>query len=226
MEAYSNICGNYRVGDEIILIGYSRGAYTIRCLINLIAEVGFLTPQGLRNIHEVFDRWWKNENPIEIREAYQPWGFIEPQSPYPIKACGLWDTVSSVSYRGPDSLAPDVTSIFGVEYAFHALSLHETRSKFRPEITGDQGVPRACPRQLEQCWFNGYHGDIGGGRQDDALAHLALAWMMAKMQEYVEFHLHLFWHDEFFGSSWTIHPGLLLSPHPYSWPVLMILRRR
>lgn len=237
MEAYTDICGNYCDGDEIVLIGYSRGAYTIRCLINLIAEVGFLTPQGLRDIHIVFNRWWNNEDsPEEIRRKHD---FIKPQLPYPIKACGLWDTVSSVgvsglarqadvpgtSYSGPNSLAPDRTSISGVEFVFHALSLHETRVPFRPEMISDPGGQSSRPRQLEQCWFSGYHGDIGGGRQDDALAHLALAWMMAKLREFVDFSRHLFWHDEYFGSSWGTYPSSLLSPELHFSLVLTVLCR-
>lgn len=219
MEAYSNICGNYEVGDEIILIGYSRGAYTVRCLIALIVEVGILTAAGLRDVHIVFKKWWNNGTHKEIRQQHQ---FVDPQPPHPIKACGLWDTVNSIGlsgifsqigipgwrYTGPDSLAPVNTNISGVEFAFHALSLHESRSVFRPSMMSIEQGKQHGTCKLEQCWFSGYHGDIGGGRRDDALAHLALAWMMAKLGEFVDFDDDLFWNNEIPTSSWSLCPGL------------------
>lgn len=131
----------------------------------------------------------------------------------PIKACGLWDTVGSVGfagisgfgYKGPRSMAPDNTIIKGVDFVFHALSLHERRFSFRPVMMSTLQYEGQPGQTLEQCWFSGYHGDIGGGRKDEALAHLALAWMMAKLERFVEFDYDLFWRKEAATSGWSVY---------------------
>ena len=52
-ETYSFLANNYHPGDEIFLLGFSRGAFTARCIGGLIAEVGLLTKKGLNTLPEV-----------------------------------------------------------------------------------------------------------------------------------------------------------------------------
>lgn len=54
-EVYNFICANYVDGDDIILIGFSRGAFTARSVADMIATVGLLTPQGLERFYAVFE---------------------------------------------------------------------------------------------------------------------------------------------------------------------------
>ncbi|GJD04725.1 peptidoglycan binding domain-containing protein [Colletotrichum higginsianum] len=54
-EVYNFICTNYVDGDDIILIGFSRGAFTARSVADMIATVGLLTPQGLEWFYGVFE---------------------------------------------------------------------------------------------------------------------------------------------------------------------------
>jgi hypothetical protein len=53
-EAYSFLCNNYASGDEIFLIGFSRGAFTARSVAGLISVVGLLTKKGLPFLPEIF----------------------------------------------------------------------------------------------------------------------------------------------------------------------------
>jgi uncharacterized protein (DUF2235 family) len=46
-EAYSYLAINWREGDEIFLLGFSRGAFTARSVGGLIGELGLLTRAGL-----------------------------------------------------------------------------------------------------------------------------------------------------------------------------------
>lgn len=46
-EAYSFLAANYCSGDEIILIGFSRGAFTARSVAGLIKDIGLLTREGM-----------------------------------------------------------------------------------------------------------------------------------------------------------------------------------
>ncbi|CEQ41929.1 SPOSA6832_03714 [Sporobolomyces salmonicolor] len=44
-ELYNFICLNWETGDELLLLGFSRGAYTIRLLASLISIIGVLHPR-------------------------------------------------------------------------------------------------------------------------------------------------------------------------------------
>jgi hypothetical protein len=54
-EVYNLICTNYVDGDEIILIGFSRGAFTARSVADMVASLGLLTPDGLDVFYAVFE---------------------------------------------------------------------------------------------------------------------------------------------------------------------------
>ncbi|KAK4167768.1 hypothetical protein QBC43DRAFT_362596 [Cladorrhinum sp. PSN259] len=54
-EVYNFLCTNYVDGDSIILIGFSRGAFTARSVADMIASLGLLTPEGLDNFYAIFN---------------------------------------------------------------------------------------------------------------------------------------------------------------------------
>ena len=58
---------NYEEGDEIFLIGFSRGAFTARSIGGLIAEVGLLTAKGLSSFYPIFKDWQHQMDP-----SYEP----------------------------------------------------------------------------------------------------------------------------------------------------------
>src|SRR2546429_519374 len=49
-EAYHFIASNYdqQAGDEIFLVGFSRGSFTARSIAAFINDVGLITPLGMR----------------------------------------------------------------------------------------------------------------------------------------------------------------------------------
>lgn len=53
-EAYNFICANYVDGDDIILIGFSRGAFTARSIADLIGSIGLLNVDGMANFFSIF----------------------------------------------------------------------------------------------------------------------------------------------------------------------------
>lgn len=53
-ESYSFICGNHVSGDEIILIGFSRGAFTARSIAGMIGDLGLLTREGMQYFYPIF----------------------------------------------------------------------------------------------------------------------------------------------------------------------------
>ena len=53
-DAYSFICQNYCEGDEVFLFGFSRGAYTARCIGGLIGFAGLI---GKRDLDRFLELW-------------------------------------------------------------------------------------------------------------------------------------------------------------------------
>lgn len=52
-EVYNFLCANYAEGDDIILTGFSRGAFTARSVADMIGSLGLLTPEGLDNFYAI-----------------------------------------------------------------------------------------------------------------------------------------------------------------------------
>jgi len=50
VRGYTFISRNYQAGDKIVLLGFSRGAYTVRALSGLITSMGLLNPDNLNLI--------------------------------------------------------------------------------------------------------------------------------------------------------------------------------
>lgn len=53
-EAYTFIANNWSMGDEIFLIGFSRGAFTARSVGGLISQIGVMTKRGLHTFPVVY----------------------------------------------------------------------------------------------------------------------------------------------------------------------------
>ncbi|AEO53642.1 hypothetical protein MYCTH_2295258 [Thermothelomyces thermophilus ATCC 42464] len=92
-EAYSFLCHNYdeRGGDEIILIGFSRGAFTVRCIASLIASVGLLTKTSLSQLPRIYPLW-KQGKPVADFD-------LDPGSRRDARIrvfCAMWDIVASL----------------------------------------------------------------------------------------------------------------------------------
>ncbi|OJD38608.1 uncharacterized protein BKCO1_4000198 [Diplodia corticola] len=203
-EAYSFICDNYeREHDEIYLIGFSRGAYTVRCIAQLIGQVGLLTKARLFLLPGIFRDWKEGKLilPQLLDWLYKTAAYRHPDT-VRIQACAVWDTVSTLGNplkprtKPYQQLIPDPLCFINsdlyrnIRYAFQALALHERRSKYPPMVWR---IPENPPPQngpvLEQCWFTGCHSDIGGGKDNDSHAHLALVWMVSKLQDHLRFDL-------------------------------------
>jgi hypothetical protein len=182
-EAYSFLCLNYRNDeDEIILIGFSRGAFTVRALAFLINQVGLLKREGIRFLHDVFEAWseqsCKNDLLDSVMEKVE-WLKLR-HYPVKIQACAVWDTVAALGRGRLDFV--DETIPACVEQTIHALALNEERSQFEPLL-----FHRDKGQSLKQCWFLGSHSDVGGGNKKLGLANISLAWMMAQLKDLVYF---------------------------------------
>jgi len=201
-DCYDALIRMYEPGDRIFLIGFSRGAYTVRSLGGMLALCGIPTRSGrghdpradhrtrrrlawraLRWVyqtygHSDFKKRLRASRAARYRERY---GSIDA-TPYFI---GVWDTVRALGLPGVSRFIPwrhafhDAALHRDVPYARHALALDENRATFWPELWDELETDRTSGR-IKQTWFPGVHSDIGGGYPEVGLSDLALEWMIAE----------------------------------------------
>ncbi|KAK7979656.1 hypothetical protein PG989_012113 [Apiospora arundinis] len=204
LDAYCFICNNFNgrsLLDELILVGFSRGAYTVRCLARFINDIGLLRKSGLVFLQTIYKLWRDNAGyePAEWLPEWQ-WPstyrdlkntrkalsefFVWPGAgeKIKIKVLAEWDTVSALGlWANPLSFVGNKVPE-NVEHAFLAVSLHEKRQKFSPMLW-DSEENRETKTNIKQCIFAGCHSDIGGGNPDPALSSASFFWMIGQIKE-------------------------------------------
>ncbi|KAG8967736.1 hypothetical protein FRC03_009429 [Tulasnella sp. 419] len=198
MGGYNFLMENYRPGDRIYLFGFSRGAYTARCLAGMLNKVGLLPRNNKEQINFAYNSY-KDES---SRGVIRSQGFKAAFSiDVVIDFMGLWDTVDSVGVlytrRLPFTSSNNLVRIFR-----HALSLDERRARYQPNLwhreapnaeaakhdreagshiknsspdNGDGSSNEAHPNRpetdIKEVWFAGAHSDVGGGNVENIVPH-------------------------------------------------------
>lgn len=78
-ESYAFIQSNWNPGDEIVLIGFSRGAFTARSIGAFLTDAGILTRTGMNEFQNVFEDW-----ECQLYDGYQshwPADLAAPERP-------------------------------------------------------------------------------------------------------------------------------------------------
>ena len=182
-QAYNFIVGNYKEGDEILLFGFSRGAYTVRCVVGMIHNSGLVPSKKWTN--EAYRRY-RSRDPKDSPKSDESLLFkrVLGCRQVQIKFLCLWDTVGAagipidtqdgLKYMGfYDNV---VSSI--VQNVSHALAIHEHMSCFEPCRVLKKNGNRIT--NVTELWFPGEHVDVGGakcfGFHD--ISHITLEWMV------------------------------------------------
>jgi uncharacterized protein (DUF2235 family) len=188
-RAYGWLASQYREGDRIYLFGYSRGAYAARSLAGVIDRVGLLkrdhaTERGVTLAWRHYERDPGSKTAKAFSHRYC---HLETM----IEVVGVWDTVKALGLRLPllwmlsktdygfhtHELGPSI------RHGFHALALDETRAAFAPVLWQ---CPPGWEGNVEQVWFRGAHGDVGGQIGDfeaaRPLANISLVWMLERAE--------------------------------------------
>ena len=187
-RAYGALASRYRAGDTIVLAGYSRGAYAVRSLAGVIDLVGLVQADHAteRNVQLAY-RHYRRGGRGRAAEAFRK-RFCHAETP--IEAVAVWDTVKALGLRLPVLWRwSEVKHAFhnhalgaSVRHGFHALALDETRLAYAPVLWK---CPPGWTGKMEQVWFRGTHGDVGGqidGVEDARpLANLSLVWMLTRL---------------------------------------------
>ena len=189
-RAYGVLASRWREGDRIILVGYSWGAYAVRSLAGVIDRVGLVRNHqaNVRNIRQAY-RHYRAGEPTEASRAFRA-AFCHEH--VEIEAVCAWDTVKALGLRlpivwrfsEPNHAFHDHDLGPHVKHGFHAIALDETREAFAPVLWQTQGEGGA---EVEQVWFTGTHGDIGGQINNfhaaRPLANIPLVWMLERIEQ-------------------------------------------
>ena len=79
-----------------------------------------------------------------------------------------------------EELPPEQAPSSDLAYGYHALSLDEGRFYFPVSFWDDSEIPEG--QTIEQVWFPGYHGDVGGQMADRRISDISLEWMLRKAE--------------------------------------------
>ena len=189
-RAYGFLASRYRPGDRIFLFGYSRGAYAVRSLAGLIDRMGLLRREEAteRAILLMYRHYQTNPDSPAARRLVRR--LCHPD--VAIEMVGVWDTVKALGLQLPVLWKfTEVPHRFhnhhlgrSIRRGFHALALDETRTVFEPVLWD---CPPGWDGHVEQLWFRGAHGDVGGqiGGFHPArpLANIPLVWMLDRAEE-------------------------------------------
>jgi uncharacterized protein (DUF2235 family) len=185
-EAYRFLVRTYDEGDEIFFVGFSRGAYTVRSIAGLVRNSGLLRPEHADLVPRAYALYRDRRDETHPR-ATEATLFRRTYSHEPrIRFIGVWDTVGSLGIPlggvWPVDLFNrrfefhDTALSSQVDAAFQALSIDERRKPFVPSIW--QPAAAGSKQRVEQVWFAGCHGDVGGGgKTDHSLSDVPLRWM-------------------------------------------------
>ncbi|MQQ09931.1 DUF2235 domain-containing protein [Epibacterium sp. SM1979] len=226
-RAYGYLASRYRPGDQIYLFGYSRGAYAVRSLAGVIDQVGLLRVEEAteRNIRTAY-RHYRKDAPTAFSEAFRK---AYCHADVEIEMVGVWDTVKALGLRLPllwrwaENQHSFHNHALGhhVKAGFQALALDETREVFAPVLWD---CPEGWNGRMEQVWFRGSHGDIGGhlGGKEDArpLANIPLVWMLERAED-CGLPLPLDWRMRF-----PVDPNAPSVGTWRGWGKIFVLRRR
>jgi uncharacterized protein (DUF2235 family) len=205
LDAYASLVKLYEQDDEIFVLGFSRGAYAARALVGMIGASGIV-----RSPEKVELAWAhyrvspaRQSNPNQANKsdikaisnlsALREEGGIHPEKR--VKCVGVWETVGS--YGVPAGFHLDLLAKFiaaerlgfhdtsfgdHVDVGLHAVGIDERRRPFAPTFWT---IPKGQKPNgiVEQTWFAGEHGNVGGGEVDSGLSNQALVWMIARIQD-------------------------------------------
>jgi uncharacterized protein (DUF2235 family) len=207
VRGYTFLSRNYQAGDALVILGFSRGAYTARALAGLVAHQGLLAPSITADREKAYRcgaKSWYAYRQATVTNAFSLAHLAEIVSDLPaflsqsslqasdlvpvdqLLAVGVWDTVGAMGF-------PDYTGggqrVDAFKFAdtklspkalngFHAVALDERRGDFEPTLWDPE------PR-IAQVLFPGAHADVGGGypavNRESGLSDGALLWMQDQL---------------------------------------------
>jgi uncharacterized protein (DUF2235 family) len=203
-DGYHHIMDVYKPGDQIIITGFSRGAFSARCLASFVAECGILKEEkkslfsfgDQRTVDHLWDLYKNRQSdPAALRNFCSQ--NCHPPTDTMVGAVAVWDTVGALGVPweifGASKIADkaqehenerlgflDLKLSTRIARGYHAVALDEQRVPFQPTLWDD---PRVATGQILQVWFAGAHSNVGGGFGDRGLSDISLDWMIRQLRK-------------------------------------------
>ncbi|KAF3941035.1 hypothetical protein ABW19_dt0202423 [Dactylella cylindrospora] len=174
ISAYYFLANNYDPGDEIYMFGFSRGAYTVRTVADLVAKLGLLDKEHIDQFSILYGHYRERTSDEKFEADHRAELELYRTRRTKIKVIGVWDTVGSMGFPQdwPWWITYPIGKLLGlkqygkpfrdanisnnVEHAFQAMGLDEHRAAFSPALwhlpPKKEGEPET---ELIQCWFPG-----------------------------------------------------------------------
>lgn len=157
-HAYRALVFAYEPGDEIYILGFSRGAFTARSLAGLIRSSGVISPENVARIPEAIARYQargSNTHPdvpancafrAEVSRSMttspkdRDWrarnrpDLLEDSVPLQIAYLGVWDTVGALGVPNHYMIA----NLFNRKYRFHDTDLSRSVAAARHALAIDE----------------------------------------------------------------------------------------
>lgn len=126
-DAYHFLMHTYKEGDKICIFGFSRGAYTARCVAGMVHKVGLLPPRNVEQIPFAYE-FYANDTPEGWKQSrdFKKTFSIDVN----VYFLGCFDSVASVGFI-PRTLPLSTTPTNKPHYFRHAMALDERRAKFK-----------------------------------------------------------------------------------------------
>ena len=191
-QAYRFLTLNHCADDQILLFGFSRGAYTVRSLAAMIATSGLLRREQITAVRDAYENYRSyrdnDAKAATFRSTYQT---TVPT----IDFLGCWDTVQALGIADQSewiTLSDKLRSRYQfintrigahIQHAAHAVAIDEQRKVFQVSLM--QPASDLAPKQVVEHWFPGDHGCVGGGSPyKRGLSDAALRWMADQAAQY------------------------------------------
>ena len=206
-RAYKFLSWYYEPGDQIFIFGFSRGAYTARSLVGMMASAGLLRRDCCSAQLEE-SAWDFYRTPVNDRlpakfDELTP--LVHDRKEFRVTCVGVFDTVGSLGVPLPVYVRKnrDIYGFHDVEIGsitecnLHALAIDEHREPFEATTWRKPKFKTFDAKMIvEQVWFPGAHADLGGGyvaewdrvvrdgdgwKRQRALDDISLDWMLKRV---------------------------------------------
>ena len=193
VRGYTFISRSYEPGDQIVLVGFSRGAYTVRALGGMIASEGLLNPAmandaGSEEAYRAYKAGsavWQRYSETMLKKSNEvdrllgqfarvvdelPVFMLRPPAAADmvgvdkIAAIGVWDTVGSLGIPASYRHDQRVDSLRFVDTVLNQKVQHGFHAVAIDECRGDFAPTLwDSDERIKQVLFPGAHADVGGG---------------------------------------------------------------
>jgi hypothetical protein len=210
IDLYKFVCRNWKPGVQIYGFGFSRGAFTIRMVVGLIASQGLVqadTEEGLnRGARAAFRVYrWKNHwkwyrHIFWIFRLILGWALAafdaatghrykdvkRVTTQIDVRFLGLWDTVEA--YQMPVVEIKRAIDFWLFPMSFASLSLSPFVQEACHALAMDEERETFHPtlwdpdKRIDQVWFAGVHSNVGGGYDEDQQSYVPFSWIAERAQ--------------------------------------------